>query len=127
MWQLYVALLATCFMICVLLILHKDYDDGIIGKFALGLIATASAIVLLEVYASGVSYEPLMVTVVFTAGVTLFLLRFLYRWQRWRLHDKKVDGIQDGFTPPPPWCEVCVTLSESLRMMFSRLCRRRKA
>lgn len=86
--HLYVTMLIVVFVICGTLILHKDYDDGVVGKFGLGFMGLAAAIVALDTIASGVEYTPLKVNVLFVSGVTIFMLRYIYRWSRWRCTSK---------------------------------------
>jgi len=85
---LFLFMLTICLSIALVLVFHKDYDDGVIGKIALGMVIIASGGVIFDSM-QGVEYEPLNVTLLFLAGVTLFLIRFTYRWLRWRASGRR--------------------------------------
>lgn len=81
---LYLTMLLVIFVICATLIFHPDYDDGIVGKFGLGMMGGAAAIVLMSTAFEEATYHPLKENVLLVGGITVFMLRFIYRWSKWR-------------------------------------------
>lgn len=81
------------FMVCCLVLFvvplvfvsHKVYQDGVVGRMALCGIAFAAATFLLEYFWNGEEYELLPQTVMLTASFTVFLC-----WHLWRFHNRVV-------------------------------------
>ena len=75
------SILIICFL-SVFLIWHCKYEDGIIGRLALSVIAVGSAVSLMQTLnGEGYIYNPTSVTM--QAGVALFMLRHTYRFLLW--------------------------------------------
>ena len=87
--------ISSCIVLvsCIYLVLHKDYEDGLIGRLALVLIIMASigrsGKILEYEFHGSVSLIALLIWV----GFSMFLIRHVYRFRRWRLdnsHDWRV-------------------------------------
>ena len=102
MGTLYLTMLVIVGLISAILIFHKDYDDGIVGKLALGAMLLAAVGVVLD-STQGRTYEPLPINVMFIFGTTVFLLRFMYRWEKWRLGCR----IKYGWKAPSMETAIC--------------------
>ena len=79
---------AIIFAVSLYLALCRDYEDGILGNFALGGMAMASTPTLYETIApmfgaAGSKYEFLPTTALLYAAVALFMVRHAYRFRRW--------------------------------------------
>lgn len=81
-WIIYVGCALVIFTICTFLVLHNHYEDGIVGRVALCIIATAEFMVLLETVIDGYTYQLRPTTVATQLGMMLFLSRHLYRFLR---------------------------------------------
>lgn len=79
MMVLYLVLLLIIFFVSGVLLFSCDYEDGIVGKLALGAMWVLSAGVLID-STDDVTYQPLAVNVMLTLAFTLFLVRHFYRW-----------------------------------------------
>lgn len=72
------------------LIAHKEYEDGLIGRIALAGIILGSVIVMLMEFATGSSYEGYVPpeVLVLVVSVVAFMARHLYRFMRFRATGK---------------------------------------
>lgn len=66
------ALTGAC---CITLIFHKDYDDGIIGRIALGLMGFAAFARVTTPFFGLVPIMPTPVSVFLWSGIALFMTR----------------------------------------------------
>ena len=71
-------------LIAVFLICHDDYEDGIIGRAALIILALANAVIVGEWIVDRVEYEMLPSTLLTQIGTALFLSRHCYRFIEFR-------------------------------------------
>jgi len=79
MFYTFTALVIGC--ICVALVAHPQYEDGLLGRFALGAIALAELSVFWDSAFSGRYYNGMLnTTVVIQAGLALFFVRHFYRF-----------------------------------------------
>jgi hypothetical protein len=115
-------MLVTCFCVATVLIFHNEYDDGIVGKVALGMIQLAAFGVVWDSI-EGVRYEPLPVQMLFTGGATVFFLRFIYRWERWRLSSRRDFNWTAPTNIDARVCFVCLTVQGFFRQMLDRITR----
>lgn len=81
---LYLVAAAAILLCAVFLVFHCQYEDGVIGRAALAVLALAELIVLMEWYHEGQAYEVLPTTYAVQIAVALFMLRHVYRFLRWR-------------------------------------------
>ena len=95
---LFIVMLVICFCATTLLIFHPDYDDGVVGKLALGAIQISSFGVVIDSI-QGAEYQPLGTTQLFVFGATIFLLRFIYRWESWRMSRGKNKAWKEPSVP----------------------------
>lgn len=78
-----VALAALCVaLVAVALVLHPDYEDGLIGRVGLAAIAIAGAARSLNLLLDGGHASPIGVLLWF--GLVLFFARHAYRFRKWR-------------------------------------------
>lgn len=75
---------AVIFGCATFLIFHCQYEDGVIGRLALGVMAMSQLVVLLEWLFDAEQYAVLPTTAAVQAGMALFMLRHVYRFLRWR-------------------------------------------
>lgn len=68
-------------LISVVLVVHKKYEDGLIGKIALGVIIVM-AIVIAGGELAGAILDPLAIDVLL-AAIVAFFMRHTYRFFRW--------------------------------------------
>ena len=71
-------------VVSAFLILHREYEDGIFGRFALIVLALSNSIVVADWIVDGTHYDVLPTTLITQAGTALFLVRHCYRFMRWR-------------------------------------------
>lgn len=74
-----------CFLVAsisVFLVFHCKYEDGLIGRIALAVLFFGNAIVFGE-YLNGVEYQVNPTTLTIQSGITLFLVRHVYRFLKW--------------------------------------------
>lgn len=70
--------------ICITLIIHPQYEDGLFGRLALGLLALAELSIFWDSAVDGRHYTGILgTTMAIQIGVFLFFLRHLYRFIRW--------------------------------------------
>lgn len=76
---------AVAVMCCAtFLIFHCRYEDGLIGRAALVILAFAEFVVIYEWLTVGDHYTVLPTTYAVQLGITLFLMRHVYRFWRWQ-------------------------------------------
>lgn len=78
----------SCFVVAGLttfMILHPKYEDGLIGKLSL-LCVLAGSLVVVGEYADGVEYDVNQTTLAVQFGIAVFLLRHVYRFNKWVKH-----------------------------------------
>jgi len=71
------------FVIAVTLVLHRDYDDGLIGKLALSGLVIATLGPLWEHFHAGIRYNLLQTTLLLYVSIALFLMRHVWRFNRY--------------------------------------------
>lgn len=81
-------LVAPCalsvFLVCLSLVLHPDYEDGLIGRIALAAMAVAGITRFMDIVAAGAATPIAHIGVLLWIGLALFMMRHLYRFLRWR-------------------------------------------
>lgn len=93
-----VASLVVIFLISSALIVWPSYEDGLVGKVALIVLAFASAAVLLD-YDLQHSYLPMKTTAATHLGFAAFMVRHFYRFVRYTMGGKfswKRDATRDA-------------------------------
>jgi hypothetical protein len=71
-------------LVSAFLILHCQYEDGIIGRLALIALAFSNGLIVADWYVSGSEYNVLPNTILSQCGMAAFLMRHVYRFLRWR-------------------------------------------
>ena len=71
-------------VVCIALVLHKDYEDGLIGRLALATIGLASMGRLSSILERGWDTYVSHVGVMLWVGLSIFLARHLYYFLRRR-------------------------------------------
>lgn len=103
--------LSSCIVIFVVaasLILHPSYDDGFLGKIALGGLIVSTMGPLWEHFHSGVRYNVLPTTLLIYVATALFLSRHAYRFQKylkqgafsWGAHKRRFAVTKPGTNKP---------------------------
>lgn len=72
------------FLICLVLVLHPDYEDGLVGRIALATIALAALARFLAIAGGDWQMQFNSIAFLLWVGLALFLGRHLYRFLRWR-------------------------------------------
>ena len=78
----------SCLIVCLIstfLVIHPKYEDGLVGRVSLLCISIGSLIVVGE-FADGVEYEVNPTTLTVQVGLAVFLLRHVYRFNKWVKH-----------------------------------------
>ena len=70
--------------VCITLVFNKHYEDGLIGRIALSVIAIAAAGRASGIWDSDFMFAVTPQGALVWIGLTLFLVRHLYRFLRWR-------------------------------------------
>jgi fatty acid desaturase len=82
--EIYSALALLIGLLCVSLVIHPQYEDGLFGRIALGLIALAELCVFWDAAIDNRDYSGILATtLMIQAGVFLFFLRHVYRFLKW--------------------------------------------
>lgn len=81
---IYLIALAVLLVVSVFLIMWPHYEDGLIGKLCLIVIAITSAAVLVGAW-DGVQYQPIPETVAVAVGAAGFMTRHLYHFARFAI------------------------------------------
>ena len=71
-------------VICTVLVFHKDYEDGLLGRLGLAVMAIASLARLSHLVEHEFSRNVSPIGVMLWLGLAIFLGRHLYRFLRWR-------------------------------------------
>lgn len=71
-------------VICTTLVLHREYEDGLLGRLGLALMALAATARTLQLVESEFQRSVNPIGLVLWVGLALFLARHLYRFMRWR-------------------------------------------
>lgn len=80
--SLYVLLSIGIAGISIYLASNCKYEDGVIGKIALGVLAIGNFVVVAE-FVSGIEYLVNPTTLFIQFGVFMFLIRHAYRFRKW--------------------------------------------
>ena len=70
--------------VAVFLVLHCEYEDGLLGRVALIVLALPNGLIVAEYLIDGTEYSLLPTTLLTQIGTALFLSRHCYRFMRWR-------------------------------------------
>ena len=73
--------------ICVFLVWHESYEDGVLGRLALGSIAFSSMMIVALIYDHSDMHSMKPALGMFIFSVTLFLIRHAYRFYMWNRKD----------------------------------------
>jgi hypothetical protein len=68
--------------VSALLIWHRDYEDGFVGRFALGVMSMGALVLLIRAATSEARIPPEVELLLL--GVALFMARHAYRFLRYR-------------------------------------------
>lgn len=82
--MIYVTSALIIAVVSTFLIMHCQYEDGIIGRLSLIALAFANGLIVVDWYVSGSQYDVLPNTVLSQCGMAAFLMRHVYRFLRWR-------------------------------------------
>ena len=80
--NLYVICSLIICLISTFLVVHPKYEDGLVGRVALLCLSFSCAVVLGE-FVDGVEYEVNPTTLSIQLGLSVFLLRHVYRFNKW--------------------------------------------
>ena len=80
--SLYVICSLIICLISTFLVVHPKYEDGLVGRVALLCLSFSCAVVLGE-FVDGVEYEVNPTTLSIQLGLSVFLLRHVYRFNKW--------------------------------------------
>ena len=72
--------------VCIILVFHKQYEDGLIGRIALGFIAVCAFARIAGLLEGGIEAYVSAVGAVLWIALAAFFGRHLYRFMRWRLN-----------------------------------------
>lgn len=73
---------------------HEDYDDGLFGRTALGIIVLMTVIITIGVVRGAYTYQFSLEMFVFLCGVAAFALRHAWRFLQFHRHKKYAwDGV----------------------------------
>lgn len=72
------------FLVCLALVLHSDYEDGLVGRLALAAMGLAGISRFIDIVNKAGEIPVAAVGVLLWMGLALFLMRHLYRFLRWR-------------------------------------------
>lgn len=70
-------------LISMVLIVHKNYEDGLIGRIALSGLVLSGVVIIAAELADGAKYEAPLEIILLLACVVIFLARHLYRFIVW--------------------------------------------
>lgn len=70
--------------IAIILILHHEYDDGLIGRVALSGLGLGAIVRVTEIISNGASMPVTPVGVLIWVALALFLGRHLRRFMKWK-------------------------------------------
>lgn len=92
--------------VCVILVLHKDYEDGLVGRISLSFIGVAGVARAMQLIASEFDRAVSPIGVLLWIGLAIFFARHLYRFLRWRRSGdgdwRKVRQVDTGGKHPRP-------------------------
>lgn len=74
----------TVSMVSTLLVLHRDYEDGLLGRIGLSFMALAGSARAMHLLIHGLDMPSNPIAVLLWIGLALFMVRHLYRFMRWR-------------------------------------------
>lgn len=83
--SLYVICSLIICLVSIFLTVHPRYEDGVVGKISLLCISVSCAVVVGERF-DGVVYEVHPTTLGVQVGLSIFLLRHVYRFSKWVKH-----------------------------------------
>ena len=95
--------LAVIIILCTFLVFHENYEDGVIGRTAMGLLVFGALMMLARMFGAreGWSQEIDPAGTVMIYGCAAFLCRHTYRFLR-ALHDPKFHWHRrTGLSSPP--------------------------
>lgn len=78
---------AIVFAVCVVLVFHPEYEDGVFGRLGLALLGIAAIARVLGIiggWLDDASFRITEVGLILWIGLAIFLSRHLYRFLRWR-------------------------------------------
>ena len=95
--------LAAIVVLCAFLIFHENYEDGVVGRMAMGLLIFGAFMMIARLFGGregwGVDIDPAGELMIF--GTAAFLCRHTYRFLR-ALHDPGFHWSRStGLTSPP--------------------------
>lgn len=70
--------------VCVILVFHKSYEDGLFGRISLAVIGLMAAARVLEILEEGSKVDISPIGGLLWLGLALFFGRHLYRFMRWQ-------------------------------------------
>lgn len=87
-------------LVCVVLMLHPHYEDGLLGRLALAVIALAAYGRAGVIWERGFDIYLSWVAIALWCGLALFLGRHLYRFINWRRcgSNEWREGSREGTT-----------------------------
>lgn len=69
--------------ICLVLVFHREYEDGLIGRIALATISIVSFCRAVQIWESDFDLELTPIANILWLALTVFFARHLYRFLRW--------------------------------------------
>ena len=70
-------------LVCTFLVWNENYEDGLIGRLALGSLAFSSAVMVALIYEQAPMSNMKPALGLFISSVALFMLRHAYRFYMW--------------------------------------------
>lgn len=102
MWAgLFVVSCIVLFVVPVIFVYHRVYDDGLVGRFGLVGLASMSGIVLLETL-FGQGYGIAAEVSLLVASFALFMIWHLVRFHRRVLRNRRAEAAQASKVPAAP-------------------------
>jgi len=71
-------------VVAVFLVCHCEYEDGIIGRLALIILALSNGLIVADYLIDRTEYVMLPNTLMTQFGTAMFLARHCYRFMKWR-------------------------------------------
>ena len=71
-------------VITITLILHHEYEDGLVGRLALSGIGLGAIVRFMEILSNGASMPVTPVGVLIWISLALFFSRHLFRFMKWK-------------------------------------------
>ena len=82
--NVYVISAAFICAISCFLIMHNEYEDGVLGRLSLTVLAISNGLIVSDWWIDGSQYQLLPNTLATQCAMAAFLVRHCYRFLRWK-------------------------------------------